>query len=318
MYLVEALGCLEAVGHAVLGVRHHVLVELALVGAQLGLDDVQVEEHLVAGLEVVVLERAGAGVAELRVERLADVPLQGALLERHPHEVNAVTLLLLGRSRLWQMFVHFHIMKQAGLPSVNRHPALFTTPLEGVMRKLIIQSNQIGDWNLLEEIPFEKGKPRRWRCRCKCGTTKEVKISTIVSGRSRSCRACADKAAKPSLEDRFWPRVQKTDGCWLWTGPKNQFGYGHMNSGRYHGNVRSSHRVSWLIHFGPIPPGLFVLHRCDNPPCVRPDHLFLGTQSDNLADMRAKGRWPAVKDTIQEKFVRSHERIVDMSRSACS
>jgi len=54
--------------------------------------------------------------------------------------------------------------------------------------------------------------------------------------------------------------------------------------------IKGTHRVSWELHYGPIPKGMSVLHKCDNPPCVRPDHLFLGTQQDNLQDMRNKGR----------------------------
>lgn len=88
---------------------------------------------------------------------------------------------------------------------------------------------------------------------------------------------------------RFWLNVKKSDGCWLWTGycNKYRFGYGSFWN---HGKPGKAHRFSWEIHNGPIPKGMQVLHDCDNPPCVRPDHLFLGTQLDNLNDMRSKGR----------------------------
>ena len=91
------------------------------------------------------------------------------------------------------------------------------------------------------------------------------------------------------IELRFWDKVRKTEGCWLWTGWRNQQGYGQIGSGGRDSLGLGVHRVSWEIHYGPIPDGLFVLHHCDNPPCVRPDHLFLGTHSDNMQDMVKKG-----------------------------
>jgi hypothetical protein len=94
----------------------------------------------------------------------------------------------------------------------------------------------------------------------------------------------------PTIVERFWPKVAKNeDGCWEWTAYCRPGGYGRLNIGRQ-SQSRDAHRISWELHFGPIPAGMSVLHRCDNPPCVRPDHLFLGTQTDNLADMTAKGR----------------------------
>ncbi len=86
---------------------------------------------------------------------------------------------------------------------------------------------------------------------------------------------------------RFWSKVEKTDGCWLWTGCIKRDGYGKV---RISQRSFIAHRVSWELSFGAIPDFLHVLHRCDNPACVRPEHLFLGTQRDNVADMDAKGR----------------------------
>ncbi len=88
-------------------------------------------------------------------------------------------------------------------------------------------------------------------------------------------------------EQRFWSKVQRSDGCWEWQGSLAVGGYGQIMSSR---RRCFTHRASWEINVGTIPPGLHVLHRCDNPSCVRPDHLFLGSHADNMADKAAKGR----------------------------
>jgi hypothetical protein len=87
--------------------------------------------------------------------------------------------------------------------------------------------------------------------------------------------------------DRFWKQVEKTPTCWIWTGNRHAYGYGRFGKGR-----RLTHRVSWELANGPIPDGLQVLHKCDNPPCVRPDHLFLGKNLENNWDSINKGRRP--------------------------
>src|SRR5215831_7021758 len=90
--------------------------------------------------------------------------------------------------------------------------------------------------------------------------------------------------------ERFWSHVSKADGCWEWTAYRDPAGYGRLGAGSKKAGVILAHRFSWIIHFGPIPEGIHVCHHCDNPPCVRPEHLFLGSNADNHADMRAKGR----------------------------
>ncbi len=88
--------------------------------------------------------------------------------------------------------------------------------------------------------------------------------------------------------ERFWKDThhEPNSGCWLWGGACDQHGYGCINNNYV--SIRA-HRASWLIHYGDIGT-MMVLHRCDNPPCVNPAHLFLGTQEDNARDMFAKGR----------------------------
>lgn len=105
-----------------------------------------------------------------------------------------------------------------------------------------------------------------------------------------------DLTKYPTLEKRFWAKVDKTPGhgpwgdCWIWTAFTNEKGYGKINPGGAGLSPLRAHRVSYVFAYGPIEDAIKVLHRCDNPPCVRPAHLFIGTVADNQRDMVLKGR----------------------------
>lgn len=100
--------------------------------------------------------------------------------------------------------------------------------------------------------------------------------------------------ATNSIQERFWSKVTKASGanCWLWSGRRTSLGYGAFDVGR---GIKPAHRFAWELTHGPIkrgPKRMCVCHHCDTPHCVRPDHLFLGTHSDNMRDKAMKGRAP--------------------------
>ena len=125
---------------------------------------------------------------------------------------------------------------------------------------------------------------------------------------------------KRSPADRFWERVYKNDGdgCWEWTGglllPS---GYGSF---WYEGKTIAVHRFSWVLHFGPIPQSarpldFCVCHTCDNPLCVRPDHLFMGSHTDNMRDRQAKGRAPRQDGEHNTGSKLTAEQVLEIKRN---
>lgn len=96
---------------------------------------------------------------------------------------------------------------------------------------------------------------------------------------------------KKSISERFYSKIEKTNTCWNWTGAKvGGMGYGIIGRGPRGTGTVLAHRLSWELHYGEIPKNLQVCHKCDNPLCVNPDHLFLGSQYDNMQDMLSKKR----------------------------
>lgn len=108
----------------------------------------------------------------------------------------------------------------------------------------------------------------------------------------------------------FWTSVTKTENCWVWNRAIAKSGYGVF---RWFGRARTVHRISYELAYGKIPEGMSILHRCDNRPCMNPEHLFSGTLIDNNADMMKKGRYARGKALrVGKRMKLTEEKVVQI------
>jgi hypothetical protein len=132
---------------------------------------------------------------------------------------------------------------------------------------------------------MSKSRERKVKQICK-GCGKEFFVIPSFVGHIAYC----SKSCKSDPERRYWKNVRKGENendCWIWIGPTDSRGYGSLKIGE---SIKSTHRIAYEWEYGPIPSGMLVCHHCDNPPCVNPKHLFLGTHQDNVDDMKSKSR----------------------------
>lgn len=173
-----------------------------------------------------------------------------------------------------------------------------------------------------------------YRCLCDCGREIITVGNRLKCGNTKSCGClkrgdapdcsepgCSRAARYRGLCERHWvplPKltaenrfrakyvVDEGTGCWVWTAGRTEDGYGEFRAG---GRRVLAHRHAYTTHVGPILDDLYVLHHCDNPPCVNPDHLYLGTQFDNMQDMIARSRMPSTRGERNGRALLTEEQV---------
>lgn len=124
---------------------------------------------------------------------------------------------------------------------------------------------------------------------------------------SRKKMSLARKGKIKNTPEDFWDKCHKSEGCWEWAGSRNRDGYGWFC---FNGKTQGTHRLAWQLTHGSIPKGMSVLHKCDNPPCVNPDHLFIGTQGDNIRDAFSKNKMPIGSERSASKLAERQVRLI--------
>jgi len=165
-------------------------------------------------------------------------------------------------------------------------------------------------------------RPDRQQPCVACGKTFYAPPSRLLKDARFCSRTCANRAKVKPLEVRFWSKVNR-DGptpthrpelgpCWVWTGHRADHGYGRLGGSKY----AYAHRLSYEFAHGPIVGSQHVMHECDNPACVRPDHLRLGDQRANNADRQAKGRGHRGEQTGSAKLTERQVRAIRTAHAA--
>jgi len=159
-----------------------------------------------------------------------------------------------------------------------------------------LTGKQFGRLTVVSRHGLVPKKPRghriTWKCICQCGKEKIALGEKLVAGKTHSCGCIRRPLEKEAIEItkkkiKKYSYINSKTGCWEWQKCKTKLGYGWIT---HNCKQMKAHRASWIVFRGPIPRGTCVLHKCDNPRCICPDHLFLGDMKANVDDMMSKGR----------------------------
>jgi len=146
-------------------------------------------------------------------------------------------------------------------------------------------------------------KNSKWICSCECGNAVSVYRPSLISGKTQSCGCICSPPTEIYEKERikrFFDFIDKTESCWIWTGSKDKEGYGIFS---LRTNKVKAHRFSFELINGKIPSGYLMCHTCDNPSCVNPTHLYMGTPQQNAQDCGDRKRWGNKSKRLEEKKI---------------